>query len=341
MHLEKTCINKLFKTLLSSILLLSLTVTFTRTIAYGDTMTDIISTESEIAQLIEKVDLAQDEYNAAQDAYAAAEAKMNENQQRIDEIEEQLRPYKESLGEILKWQYQNFPETALNIMTGADTLTEFLAYYEYLSVMQDSKIETINKISEGEDELIRENEALQEEQVAMELAKQEQAAIKEAAQADIDELNRKLDGLREDQKEYLGYKGTAGGGAAYEPPVGGTPLDYALSRVGCPYVWGASGSNSFDCSGLIMWAYSQSRGLGLPHNSEAQKNAGTVIPISEAQPGDVLWKPGHVGMFISHNKDANGNLTGGYTFVHAPHSGAFVRIQGSDSYHSFVCAIRY
>lgn len=73
-------------------------------------------------------------------------------------------------------------------------------------------------------------------------------------------------------------------------------LDYAYSKIGCPYVWGAKGPNSFDCSGFVAWCYRQI-GMSLPSYTESlYATAKARFAPSEAQPGDVLYKPGHVGI---------------------------------------------
>lgn len=98
-------------------------------------------------------------------------------------------------------------------------------------------------------------------------------------------------------------------------PSGNKVVEAALRERGKPYVWAAEGPNSFDCSGLVKWAYAKGAGINLPHQSEAQRNSGTQLPVSEAQPGDVLWKPGHVGIFIGDGK-----------YVHAPKPGDVVKV---------------
>jgi len=79
----------------------------------------------------------------------------------------------------------------------------------------------------------------------------------------------------------------------------------ALTRVGSPYVWGAAGPTTFDCSGLILWAYAQV-GINLPHYSGAQYQVTTRISASQLQPGDlVFYGPGaseHVAMYIGGNQ---------------------------------------
>jgi cell wall-associated NlpC family hydrolase len=103
----------------------------------------------------------------------------------------------------------------------------------------------------------------------------------------------------------------------------------AESRVGLPYVWGAAGPSSFDCSGLVMWAWAHA-GVSLPHFSGAQYAGTTHIPMSQLQPGDLVFFSNtgqHVAMYVG-----NGEI------VEAPHSGADVHIV--PMYGAFVLASR-
>jgi cell wall-associated NlpC family hydrolase len=96
-----------------------------------------------------------------------------------------------------------------------------------------------------------------------------------------------------------------------------TAVDAALSKLGSPYVWGATGPGSFDCSGLMLWAYAKA-GITLPRNSAAQAQYGTPVPRDQLQPGDLVayYSPvSHIGMYIGDGK-----------MVHAPTSGDVVKI---------------
>lgn len=139
---------------------------------------------------------------------------------------------------------------------------------------------------------------------------------------------------------YQGGGGNDGGGGStiVYPGGGGSAGDnsaaysYACSRIGCPYVWGAEGPDSFDCSGLVTWAYRQ-LGIELPHQSEAQMARATrVVSVSEARPGDVLWRYGHVGIAGGY---------GGTPYVHAPTFGACVRNTDSLSWSNFTNALQF
>lgn len=81
-------------------------------------------------------------------------------------------------------------------------------------------------------------------------------------------------------------------------------LDHAMSKIGSPYRYGASGPNAFDCSGLVSWAYKKV-GVSLPRTSRAMSRVGTLVSRGELQPGDLVffYKPvSHVGIYIGDNK---------------------------------------
>ncbi|WP_103063093.1 C40 family peptidase [Actinomyces qiguomingii] len=70
----------------------------------------------------------------------------------------------------------------------------------------------------------------------------------------------------------------------------------AMQYLGTPYVWGAGGPSSFDCSGLVSYVYAQ-YGISIPHQSGQIRAIGTPISADEARPGDILWWSGHVGLY--------------------------------------------
>ncbi|HFC9216707.1 TPA: glucosaminidase domain-containing protein [Enterococcus faecium] len=95
----------------------------------------------------------------------------------------------------------------------------------------------------------------------------------------------------------------------------------AFKHLGKPYVWGAKGPNTFDCSGLTYYVYMKATGYYIGGWTGEQQYAGTQIPVSQAQPGDlVFWGPSsgvthHVGIYIGNGQ-----------FIHAPQPGDKVRV---------------
>ncbi|MFD5909337.1 NlpC/P60 family protein [Streptomyces massasporeus] len=109
-------------------------------------------------------------------------------------------------------------------------------------------------------------------------------------------------------------------------------LAFARAQIGKPYVWGAVGPGSYDCSGLTQAAW-KAAGVTLPRTTYDQVNAGTTVPLSQARPGDLVFfydDVTHVGIYIG-----NGMM------IHAPKPGTYVREEsiyydGESAIHSVV-----
>ncbi len=100
-----------------------------------------------------------------------------------------------------------------------------------------------------------------------------------------------------------------------------TVVDTAMAQRGDPYVWGAGGPGSFDCSGLTAYAYAAA-GISLPHSSAAQARMGSPVSRADLQPGDLVYfysPVSHIGIYIG-----NGMM------VHAPTSGDVVKVASVD-----------
>ena len=103
-------------------------------------------------------------------------------------------------------------------------------------------------------------------------------------------------------------------------------VNTARAQLGKPYVWGAEGPNTFDCSGLICYVYGQN-GIKMPRTSREQANVGTTISQSQLQPGDLIFsstdgsgRVTHVGIYIG-----NGQM------IHAPQEGDVVKVTNANS----------
>jgi peptidoglycan DL-endopeptidase CwlO len=113
------------------------------------------------------------------------------------------------------------------------------------------------------------------------------------------------------------HRGLRLAGLRLRPPNGraAVAVRAALSRLGRPYVWGATGPNQFDCSGLVQWSYAQA-GIHLDRTTYQQIHDGIPVLRSQIRPGDLVFPhAGHVQLSIGNN-----------LVVEAPHAGASVRI---------------
>jgi peptidoglycan DL-endopeptidase CwlO len=136
----------------------------------------------------------------------------------------------------------------------------------------------------------------------------------------------------------------AGAGAPTQPSINGlvtvtqvrAMLSAALSRLGMPYVWGAAGPRSFDCSGLVQWSFRQA-GIVMPRVAADQARTGPSVPVKDLQAGDLLFyhtdptAPGyisHVAIYLGNGK-----------MLQAPEPGEFVEIVPVDLGSDFAGAV--
>jgi cell wall-associated NlpC family hydrolase len=108
------------------------------------------------------------------------------------------------------------------------------------------------------------------------------------------------------------------------PPTHSSVVSIAMHYLGTPYVWGGASPSGFDCSGLVMYVFSQV-GVSLPHSSYAQYGMGSPVSRDQLQPGDLVFFDGlgHVGIYV-----------GGGSFIHAPHTGDVVRISSLSGWYA-------
>ncbi len=102
-------------------------------------------------------------------------------------------------------------------------------------------------------------------------------------------------------------------------------LRIAETRLGDEYVYGAAGPDTFDCSGLVMWAFAQV-GVSLPHSAAEQMGYGTPVAESDLQPGDLVFYNedgtiGHVGIYVGNGQMLDANHTGGWVGIRDLYSG--------------------
>ncbi|CAM5540450.1 Glycoside hydrolase OS=Streptomyces tendae OX=1932 GN=GUR47_16770 PE=3 SV=1 [Streptomyces tendae] len=164
---------------------------------------------------------------------------------------------------------------------------------------------------------------------AIEKKKQQEAARKAAELAKRQaaqeaERKRREEAAQQEGDDGSGSSGTSGGtgstGSSAPDTSNGTragkAIAFARAQIGKPYVWGATGPGSYDCSGLTQAAW-KAAGVSLPRVTYDQVDAGTTVPVSQAQPGDLVFfydDISHVGLYV-----------GDGMMIHAPKPGAYVR----------------
>ena len=319
----------------------------------ADKLAEADAFRARIVDMQAQLDVVTEQYYKALDEHAAAQQAVADAQARIDEATAQIAGLQEKLGSRARSMYRTGQSSVLDFIMGATTFEEFAQNWDLLEKLNDNDASFVQQTKDLRAEVEAAKAELErQEQIAAEAAAEAQR-IKEDAERSVAELQALLAQLDAEAQSLLaqeqeaarqaeiaaarsrsyGYSGTTS-----PVPSQGSVVDYALSRIGCPYVWGAAGPDAFDCSGLVRWAYLQV-GMSLPHQTEALYNAAKArLPVSQAQPGDVLWVGygdgynGHVGIACN---------AGGTHYVHAPTFGARVRDTDGLGWAGFTHALRF
>ncbi|WP_243723154.1 NlpC/P60 family protein [Actinomadura sp. 7K507] len=221
----------------------------------------------------------------------------------------QAVPAREQLGRLAA---ANYMAGSPDLIFGAEGSPEGLSERAYLTQSQATAIQALRKQIEAAETAQRTAEA---KTVQVEKATEEAKKARETARKKVAEVMKRLDKLTTTRVSdpRSGLRATVKGS--------GPPADMArkaLSKLGSPYVWAASGPNSFDCSGLVVWAYGQIGKPGLPHYTGALFGEGTKVSRGQLRSGDLVYFGSslhHMGIYLSDGK-----------YVHAPQTGDVVKI---------------
>ncbi|MCH1868216.1 NlpC/P60 family protein [Nocardioides sp. CFH 31398] len=201
----------------------------------------------------------------------------------------------------------------------------FLSDLSTMSSFNDMQDDMFDDFATEADALRLREQAVADRTSEVEQTEAELREEMETVEQNADEAQEILDGLEEEQREQIAAASSSGSTTEVPsdvPPAGRAQaaVDYALAQVGDSYVYGASGPDAFDCSGLTSMAWAQA-GVALPRSSSAQMaGGGTPVSMSELQPGDLVfyYSPvSHVALYIG-----NGQI------VHAANPGTGVVVAG-------------
>ena len=282
----------------------------------------------------EELDQATTRYYLAIEAHEDAVRSMSGAMVRIRVAEAELMRLQSNLGARVKFMYKQGQYNFLDVLFGARSFVEFTTTWDLINIMnsEDAALIKRSKAAKKEAQSARDEYAILEKLAQQKLEEaneikaraeqivadyEAQLAALEAEVAELIEKERIEEERRQQEAALIEATGGAGWGNGipiYTKDKTEAICEAAISRLGCPYVWAATGPDTFDCSGLTQWCYAQV-GVYIPRVDTTQRAAATsVLPVSEALPGDILWKPGHVGIYM-----------GDGAYIHAPYPGEVVR----------------
>lgn len=275
----------------------------------------------------EQVNEARTVLGLQQLAAAAARQDVDAKQQQLQALDGQIR-------EVARSAYTGTDDTlaTLDLLVTSHSAEDFVSSLAMLDQVAGHTTGVIDDVSAAADAAAQAQAQADAAQAAAQQTLDDLSAQEAQLESDIADYQRQYDQLTAAQQQQVQQAQVAQTGLAVAPaavahPVAAsgaaqTAVDTALAQVGDPYVWGASGPDAFDCSGLTQYAYSAA-GISLPHSSSMQAQMGTAVSRADLQPGDLLffYSPiSHVAMYIG-----NGQM------VHAATTGQPVKVVGIDS----------
>ena len=279
---------------------------------------------------------------SATERYNEAQVRLTDIQSDLDSLERKVTREKRNLGEIsaavdelARSAYTSGGvDTSLQVLL-ADDPNEFLAQAAALDQVAMSQASSLRKTQTARLRLAQAEAELKQKQDSAKSVRNEMKDAKEEANERLNAAEGVLSGLEAEERARIAQLAakerkaalaaaaaaarqidqSQGQGQQNGPSAGGggfsgggraaTAVRYALAQVGDRYVAATSGPNTFDCSGLTMTAWRQA-GISLPHYSYSQYSKSRKIPLSQAQPGDLIFYFGgsvhHVGMYIGNGK---------------------------------------
>ena len=286
-----------------------------------------------IDALNDRTEIATERYNLARIRYEKYVAKRKQAEKRLAAAKKQYNRYQGHLNGRVAAMYRGGATGFIDVLFGAKDFQQFAATWDFLTSLNEGdaanvaglrvakrKLDAARKdvrkselAAKGQLKIAREAKRSVESQLA------EQRRLLSGIEAEIAALDR-AEEARQAAAARASVSGAFNGFRTFPPPTRaprGEVVSVAMRYLGAPYVYGAAGPNSFDCSGFTMFVYNQV-GVGLPHNAAMQQSVCEPVGRSDLQPGDLVFfgRPAHhVGLYI-----------GGGNMIHAPHTGDVVRI---------------
>ncbi|MEV0745186.1 NlpC/P60 family protein [Streptomyces sp. NBC_01220] len=300
--------------------------------AHADPAPTPAQVKAQVDRLYREAEAATEQYNGAREKAAATAKSVDALRDEAARRTERLNTAREALGSYAAAQYRSGgidPAVQLALSSDPDQYLRRASYVERAGERRATEVRTVQRqvadVAQVRAEAADELTELASRQAAL---KKHKATVRTKLAEARQLLARLSPAERASYDASEGGRGSAHAdrsaprGSAQAPNArAAEAVAFAYTALGKPYVWGATGPSSFDCSGLTQAAY-RSAGVSLPRTTYTQINAGRRVSQSELAPGDlVFFYSGvtHVGLYIG-----NGQM------IHAPRPGAPVRVAPID-----------
>ncbi|MGN3959186.1 NlpC/P60 family protein [Streptomyces sp. WAC8370] len=302
---------------------------------HADPQPTAAQVRAKVDQLYQEAEAATEKYNGAKEKADAAERRLEKLRDEAARKEDRLNSAREALGSVAAAQYRSGgldPALQLALSSDPDRYLDGAAFAERAGSRQKA---TVSHVREELRDIQQLRGAARIEVTSLKSRRAELKRHRETVTGKLAEARRLLSRLTVQKRTGAGEgAGNRASRASSPGPREGlsasaqapnsraaAAVAYAYQKLGSPYVWGATGPNAFDCSGLTQAAY-RAAGVSLPRTTYAQIGAGRRVSRSELLPGDLVFfysGISHVGIYVG-----NGRM------IHAPNPSAPVRVAPVD-----------
>ncbi|MYU21503.1 NlpC/P60 family protein [Streptomyces sp. SID8352] len=309
--------------------------------------------KSKVDKLYEEAEQATEKYNGAKEKQEKLQKEISTIQDNVARGQEELNDLRDGLGSMASAQYRSGGiDPSLQLFLSADP-DSYLDKASTLNQLSGQQVEALKKIQEKQRTLSQQRAEATEKLKDLSATRTELGKKKKEVQGKLSSAQRLLNTLTAAEKAAIAAEeqratraserqalsanpssSSSSSSSSSASPSTATPaapssgragaaFGAAQGKIGTPYVYGATGPSSFDCSGLTSWAYAQA-GVGIPRTSQAQANYGTrIYSASQLQVGDLVFffnDLHHVGLYAG-----NGQV------LHAPRTGTNVRYESMNT----------
>ncbi|WP_030145546.1 C40 family peptidase [Streptomyces violaceorubidus] len=297
---------------------------------HADPQPTAAQVRAKVDKLYQEAEVATEKYNGAKEKADAAERRLEELRDEAARKEDRLNSARQALGSVAAAQYRSGgldPALQLALSSDPDRYLDGAAFVERAGSRQQAEV---GRVRQELREIERLRGAARVEVSSLTSRRAELKRHRETVTGKLESARRLLSRLTAEERADVGDRTSRSAPGPRESPSASAQapnsraaaaVAYAYQKLGSPYVWGATGPNAFDCSGLIQAAY-RAAGISLPRTTYAQIGAGRRVPRSQLQPGDLVFfysGISHVGLYVG-----NGQM------IHAPNPSAPVRVAPVD-----------
>lgn len=254
----------------------------------AESMSDMMNKANYVEELYEYDRTLLEQYEATVQQVAELQDTLEEEKSELETSKTELEEEQAYVEEVLAQKQQEYENYGVVLAKAKQEAAAYTA-----KIKQETA--QIKKLEEEERKRREEEERKRKEEEERK-KKEQEALLASQSDEDSDEDSSDSEKQEEEKKEETPKAASSGGGKGQQI------ADFACKYIGYPYVAGGTSlTNGADCSGFVMAVY-QAFGYSLPRSSYAQSGVGKSVSYSEAQPGDIIYYGGHVGIYIGNGQ---------------------------------------